>query len=88
MAGGQQRGADAPALAAGVNGQDREVLVRRPGRVVVVQHLVEDGEPAGPRRGRGGQPLHGDRSAGWVHRARRAATRPRRRGWGWCAPAR
>lgn len=37
VAGVQQCGADAVALAAGSNGEDREVLVRRAGRVVFFQ---------------------------------------------------
>jgi hypothetical protein len=50
----QQRGAGALALAARADGQDRQVLVGHVGRVMVFQHLVEDGEPAGPRCSRGG----------------------------------
>jgi hypothetical protein len=57
VAGGQQRGAGALALAAGAHGQDRQVLVGHVGRMVVFQRLVEDGEPAGPRCGCSGQPL-------------------------------
>lgn len=57
MTGVQQRGAGTPALAAGANSQDRQVLVEYTGRMVGFECLVEDGEPAGPRRGRVGQSL-------------------------------
>ena len=52
----QQRGADALALPVGPDGQDRQVMVGEPGRVMLVQRGVERLEPVQVRAGRPGQP--------------------------------
>jgi hypothetical protein len=56
VVGAQQRGAGSLALPVWPHGQDGQVMVGDAGRVVPVERRIEDGEAAGPRARRGGQP--------------------------------